>query len=446
MAQQRDGDEVEIEWTGLARTTLRPTSVGVVRDLGRVTALMYALAGLTAFPLAFGWIHVTGIHRAGFLVIGAYSVGTAAALAVLVARTTPETVRRWTPLACAVPALSIVPLLSCAVVLAGPNLTILALYYVEAPLVIYVMLQRRWSLVFTLYQAVGYTVALLLVDGVDSRFAHWLLVTTGAIGTGAVVGALAVRLEDARRSERAARAALALANDALEDLNHNLEARVEQQVDELERTGRLRRFLAPQVADVVMSASADDALLAPHRRDVAVLFCDLRGFTRFTNSVYPDTVVSVLGEYYAVVGAVLEAHGATIGGYDGDGIMAYLGDPIPQADAAAAGVAMARAIGRAVDPLVAGWRSAGHDLGYGIGAAYGPATLGVVGFDGRFDYTALGAVVNLAARLCSEATAGEIVIDGSMRAAAGGDAGARHRGDVSLKGFDRDIPTYALLR
>jgi class 3 adenylate cyclase len=255
-----------------------------------------------------------------------------------------------------------------------------------------------------------------------------------------------VRLEDARRSERAARAALALANDALEDLNHNLEARVEQQVDELERTGRLRRFLAPQVADVVMSASADDALLAPHRRDVAVLFCDLRGFTRFTNSVDPDTVVSVLGEYYAAVGAVLEAHGATIGGYDGDGIMAYLGDPIPRADAAVVGVEMARAIGWAVDLLVAGWRSAGHDLGYGIGVAYGPATLGVVGFDGRFDYTALGAVVNLAARLCSDASAGEIVVDGSMRAAAGGDAGARHRGDVSLKGFDRDVPTYALLR
>jgi len=153
----------------------------------------------------------------------------------------------------------------------------------------------------------------------------------------------------------------------------------------------------------------------------------------------------VLAEYYAAVGAVLEGHGATIGGYDGDGIMAYIGDPIPQPDAAVAAVGMARAIGGSLDGLVERWRSDGYDLGYGIGLAYGPATLGVVGFDGRFDYTALGAVVNLAARLCADAAPGEIVIDASMTAAAGGDRGARHRGDVTLKGFDGAVRTYALL-
>ena len=154
------------------------------------------------------------------------------------------------------------------------------------------------------------------------------------------------------------------------------------QVDELERVGRLRRFLAPQVADVVM-AETGEPLLEPHRTEVAVLFCDLRGFTRFTNSVDADTVVAVLAEYYAKVGAVLEAHGATVGGYEGDGIMAYLGDPIPRSDAAPASVAMAREIGVHLDDLTGRWHADGHDLGYGMGLAYGPATLGVVGFAGR---------------------------------------------------------------
>jgi adenylate cyclase len=312
------------------------------------------------------------------------------------------------------------------------------IYYVEAPALAFAILDVRYAAALTVFSTGTYAAALWLMDDVVAPVQQVLIVMSAAFATSVLFGALHQRSDEARVAEREAKRELA-------DLNHHLESRVSEQVDELTRTGRLRRFLASQVADVVMSTGADESLLEPHRRDVAVLFCDLRGFTRFTNSVSPNTVVSVLGEYYAAVGSVLEGHGATIGGYDGDGIMAYLGDPIPRPDAAVAGAAMARAIGDAVDELVDRWRSEAHELGYGIGLAFGPATLGVVGLDGRFDYTALGVVVNLAARLCSDAAPGEIVVDGSVRAAAGGDTGTRHRGDVTLKGFDAAVPTYALL-
>jgi class 3 adenylate cyclase len=195
----------------------------------------------------------------------------------------------------------------------------------------------------------------------------------------------------------------------------------------------------------VAPAEGGAHLLEPHRQDIAVLFCDLRGFTRFTNGVEPHIVLSVLAQYYGAVGTVLEAHEATIGRYDGDGVLAYLGDPIPRNDTAQAGVALALAIAQAVEVLVDDWRAAGHDLGHGIGLAYGSATLGVIGFAGRYDYAPLGAVVNLAARLCSDARPGEIVVDESVRVAAGDAVSLEHRDVVALKGFDK-VTTYSVRR
>jgi class 3 adenylate cyclase len=329
--------------------------------------------------------------------------------------------RRWFPRGAAATQLLTPLMILGLTVVAGPRLNLVAVFFIEIPMFAFLLFRLPWALGVTAYVMAAYAVALSLVDGAPAPAEQWLMLASAAMATAFVVGSIARQVDEARRT---------------------LETRVQSQVGELERVGRLRRFLAPQVAEVVMSDDRE-ALLEPHRRDVGVLFCDLRGFTRFTNSVDPDTIVAVLAEYYATVGTVLEAHNATIGGFDGDGIMAYLGDPFPLDDVVSSTAAMAREIGDRLDDLTARWHAVGHDLGYGIGAAYGSATLGIVGFDGRHDYTPLGAVVNLAARLCSDATNGEIVVDGSIRT----DAEALpHRGDVSLKGFADPVATYALRR
>ena len=208
-----------------------------------------------------------------------------------------------------------------------------------------------------------------------------------------------------------------------------------EQVTEIERLGELRRFLTPQVADAVMSADAE-AMTRPHRRRIAVFFCDLRGFTAFTHDSEPEEVIANLDQYYRTVGEVLQRHGATIGGYAGDGIMAYLGDPVPHPEPARAAVQMVTELRGDLAALVAEWQRRGHDLSYGIGLTYGYATLGVVGFDGRFDYTPMGGVVNLAARLCDKATAGQVLLDHATYAELDGVAASCEPVDgLELKGL-----------
>jgi class 3 adenylate cyclase len=168
---------------------------------------------------------------------------------------------------------------------------------------------------------------------------------------------------------------------------------------------------------------------------VAVFFVDLRGFSRYTNVVSADDVVRILTDYYETGGAVLQRHGATVGGLDGDGMMAYVGDPVAREDAAPVALAMARDVAVALDARVGDWRAGDYTLGYGIGLSFGPATIGVMGFEGLYDYTAVGAVVNLASRLCGDAAHGEIVVDSSFKAAANLDGELRRRADVDLKGF-----------
>jgi class 3 adenylate cyclase len=281
----------------------------------------------------------------------------------------------------------------------------------------------------------AYAGALIALQKPPVPIEQFIVVLSSSVATGVLIGGMAGRLDDSRRAERHAKAELA-------DLNQHLEVRVSEQVDELERAGRLRRFLSPQVAEVVTSEGANE-LLAPHRRDVAVFFVDLRGFTSFTNAVEPEHIVFVLGDYYEAVGSVLERHGATIGGFDGDGVMAYIGDPVPREDAAAEALAMAREIACSLDQRVGKWSVGENRLGYGIGLAYGTATLGLVGFEGRYDYTPVGAVVNLASRLCADAHDGEIVVDDAFRSAAQLDAATTRRGDVELKGFGV-TETYAV--
>jgi class 3 adenylate cyclase len=231
----------------------------------------------------------------------------------------------------------------------------------------------------------------------------------------------------------------------LTDLNTNLEAKVAEQVGEIERFSRLRRFLSAPVAEAVLT-SDDESPLAPHRREIAVLFCDLRGFTAFTKQVEPEEVMEVLDAYYAAAGEQITRFHATLGSFEGDGLMAYLNDPVPCEEPAKRVVEMGLAIADAVDALTPGWQRRGYDLSYGIGMALGHATLGIVGYDGRSDYTAMGTVVNLGARLCGAATARQLIVDHRVFLQTEGTVAFTELEPVALKGFGEPIPSYLVQR
>ncbi|MGQ0632131.1 MAG: response regulator [Sporichthyaceae bacterium] len=227
----------------------------------------------------------------------------------------------------------------------------------------------------------------------------------------------------------------------LADLNRTLTARVAEQVGELERLGRLRRYLSPQVADLVVS-SADDTVTRSHRREVAVLFCDLRGFTAFSEQSEPEEVIAVLAEFHEAVGPVINRFGATVGFFAGDGLMVFFNDPIPCPNPSESAVRLAAAMQEATAELVRGWCRLGRGLGVGIGISFGFATLGEVGFDGRYDYTVVGSVANLAARLCDQAAPGEILVSGRVQMAVGPLVRTEPAGEFSLKGFTRPVAVH----
>ncbi len=188
----------------------------------------------------------------------------------------------------------------------------------------------------------------------------------------------------------------------LAEWNESLEKQVAEQVRELDRMGQLKRFFSPQIADVIASSGADD-LMASHRREITVVFCDLRGFTPFAETAEHEDLMRVLGEYHEAVGPLIFRFEATLEHFAGDGLMAIFNDPVPCPDPAARAVRMALAMRVAVDGLVERWRKRGYDLGLGVGIAVGYATLGQIGFEGRFHYGAIGTVLNLASRLCDAA-------------------------------------------
>jgi adenylate cyclase len=221
--------------------------------------------------------------------------------------------------------------------------------------------------------------------------------------------------------------------------NAELEMRVTHQVAELERTNRLRHFLSPQLADLVIG---DEGLLRSHRREIVVLFTDLRNFTPFAETSEPEEVMGVLGEYHHVIGALVHAHGGTLERFTGDGIMVFFNDPIPCDDAAERAVRMALEVRDAVSNLSARWRRNGYDLPVGIGIAQGFATLGRIGFEGRFDYAAIGSVTNLAARLCSDAGPWQVLVTDRVLAATEHIAIAEEVGDVQPKGFSKTVRVH----
>lgn len=255
-----------------------------------------------------------------------------------------------------------------------------------------------------------------------------------------------LRIKELHDKVQAQAAQLQEQTEQLSSWNQLLEKRVADQLAEIERIGRLQRFLAPQVAKMIASSDTPEAQLASHRREITVVFCDLRGFTSFTESSEPEEVMAVLHEYHESLGQLIFRYEGTLERFLGDGIMIIFNDPIPCADHAERAVRLALDMRDSVDALSKEWRRKGHELGFGIGIASGYATLGQIGFERRREYTAIGSVTNLASRLCGEARAGQIVISQRVYGAVESSVEAVPIGDLTLKGFNRPIPAYDILR
>jgi class 3 adenylate cyclase len=230
----------------------------------------------------------------------------------------------------------------------------------------------------------------------------------------------------------------------LAEWNRTLQQRVAEQVTQMERLGRLKRFFSPKLAELIVAGGADDPLRS-HRREVTVVFLDLRGFTAFTEKVSPDELMTVLREYHTAMGKLIMAHEGTLERFTGDGMMVFFNDPVQVSNPTERAIRMAVAMRREVARLGEGWRRQGYDLEFGVGLAYGDATIGAIGFEGRWDYGAIGSVTNLAARLCGEAKPGQILV--SRRALGGVESlvDVELVGEVALKGFRKPVTVFNIL-
>ena len=233
--------------------------------------------------------------------------------------------------------------------------------------------------------------------------------------------------------------------DEVKAWNDRLEHRVQEQLAQMERLSRLKNFFSPALAEAIVSGGADDPLKS-HRREITVVFLDLRGFTAFTETADPEEVMGVLREYHAAMGALILAHEGTLERFTGDGIMIFFNDPVVVDDPAVRAARMAQQMQQRTAVLAAGWKKRGYDLQLGIGIAMGFATIGAIGFEGRIDYGAIGNVTNLAARLCGEAKGGEILVAPRVAAALDGSIAVEPAGELALKGLARPIAVSRVLR
>jgi adenylate cyclase len=225
--------------------------------------------------------------------------------------------------------------------------------------------------------------------------------------------------------------------------NRTLEQRVADQLAEIERVGRLKRFLSRQIAELIVS-SGSEHLLESHRREIAVAYCDLRGFTAFAESAEPEEVMRVLREYHTALGALIQKFEGTLEHYAGDSLQVLFNDPLPCPDPCLRAVTMAIEMRDAIADLANKWHKLGHELGFGIGIAHGYATLGCIGFEGRLQYSATGSVANLACRLCGEAQNGQILIDSKVQSAIETLVAVVPAGDLVLKGFRRPVSAFSV--
>ena len=230
----------------------------------------------------------------------------------------------------------------------------------------------------------------------------------------------------------------------LAELNAKLEGRVEEQGTQLERLGRLKGFFSPQLAEAIVTGGGEE-LLKTHRREISVVFIDLRGFTAFTDRAEPEEVMELLRAYHADMGRIVLAHGGTLERFAGDAIMVFFNDPVPMEAPAEQAVRMALAMRDAFPPIAAAWKKRGYELGLGCGVAQGYATLGAIGFEGRWDYAAIGNVTNLAARLCSEAAAGVVLVDRKIIAMVDALVESEPVGPLQLKGIAQPVAAFSVL-
>jgi class 3 adenylate cyclase len=229
--------------------------------------------------------------------------------------------------------------------------------------------------------------------------------------------------------------------DQLEELNRTLEQRVADQVAQLERLARLKRFFSPQLAELIVAGDASDPLQS-HRREITVVFVDLRGFTAFAETAEPEEVMGVLREFHAEMGRLILDHEGTLERFTGDGMMIFFNDPVVVPNPAERAIRMAVAMRDRVAELTVKWRRMGYDLDFGVGIAQGYASIGAIGFEGRWDYGAIGTVTNLAARLCGEAKPGQILIPRRLLATVESLAQCDPVGELALKGFHKPVPAY----
>jgi class 3 adenylate cyclase/putative methionine-R-sulfoxide reductase with GAF domain len=275
---------------------------------------------------------------------------------------------------------------------------------------------------------------------------------------GNAVGAIGIgKAETGPFSERqiqlltnfAAQAVIAIENarllDDLNKLNQQLEQRVSDQVGEIERMSRLRRFLPPQVADLIVASGAETQLES-HRREITALFCDLRGFTGFSESSDPEDVMALLRDYHEAIGRIVIKYGDTLERFAGDGVMVIFNEPVPVENPALQAVLLAVEMWDAIGALTETWHRWGHDIGFGIGIAHGFATLGTIGFEGRFDYAAIGTVSNVASRLCDEAKPGQILISPRVLTQVEIAVMVEPVGEFALKGIRRPMTAYNVLK
>jgi adenylate cyclase len=255
-----------------------------------------------------------------------------------------------------------------------------------------------------------------------------------------------IAIENARllNELRERTAQLEVQSQEVAKLNQQLEQRVADQVGEIERMSRLRRFLPPQVADLIV-ASGSEKQLASHRREITALFCDLRGFTGFSESSDPEDVMALLRDYHAAIGEIIIKYSGTLERYAGDGVMVVFNDPVPVDNPALQAVLMALEMRDGIGALTEKWRRLGHDIGFGIGIAHGFATLGTIGFEGRFDYAAIGTVSNVASRLCDEAKPGQILISPRVLMAVEQVVKVEVAGEFRLKGIRRPLAAYNVI-
>ncbi len=230
--------------------------------------------------------------------------------------------------------------------------------------------------------------------------------------------------------------------DEVKSWNAKLEERVREQVAQLEQLGRLKRFFSPQVAEAIVAGGEN--ILAPHRCEITAVFLDLRGFTAFTDRADPEEVLELLRAYHVTLGRTVDQYGGTLEHFAGDGVMIFFNDPFPIDRPAERAVRMAMALQAAFMPIASAWKKLGHEVGLGVGVAQGDATLGVIGFEQRWEYAAIGNVPNLAARLCGEARAGEILLDGQTEREIASLAVTEPVGPLALRGFLQPVPAFRL--